>query len=162
MTNIDFAKTWAETRLNDLAAHRDLYAASEDFTIETRMVDDHLGDTVSTDEEFAADLAVYTNKDSANGLGVQSITVTEAFEGNGHLMVHWDWSIEGADTYRGFPVEGKTLTSKGPTFLQFDKDGKIVLESTFLNENPIFQQLGLPIITPHYWEEGFDPASLTA
>ena len=162
MTNIEFAKKWAQTRLNDLAAHRGLYAASEDFCIETRMVDDHLGDTISTDEEFAADLAVYTNKDSSNGLGVQSITVTEAFEGNGHLMVHWDWSIEGADTYRGFPVEGRTLTSKGSTFLQFDSAGKVVLESTFLNENPIFQQLGLPIITPHYWEEGFDPASLTA
>jgi len=162
MTNIEFARTWADTRVNDLAAHRDLYAASEDFCIETRMVDDHLGDTISTDAEFATDLAVYTNKDASNGLGVQSMTVTEAFEGNGHLMVHWDWSIEGADTYRGFPVEGKTLTSKGSTFLQFDNDGKIVLESTFLNENPIFQQLGLPIITPHYWEEGFDPASLTA
>jgi steroid delta-isomerase-like uncharacterized protein len=162
MTNIEFARTWADTRVNDLAAHRDLYAASEDFCIETRMVDDHLGDTISTDEEFVTDLAVYTNKDASNGLGVQSMTVTEAFEGNGHLMVHWDWSIEGADTYRGFPVEGKTLTSKGSTFLQFDNDGKIVLESTFLNENPIFQQLGLPIITPHYWEEGFDPASLTA
>jgi len=162
MTNIEFARTWADTRVNDLAAHRDLYAPSEDFCIETRMVDDHLGDTISTDEEFATDLAVYTNKDASNGLGVQSMTVTEAFEGNGHLMVHWDWSIEGADTYRGFPVEGKTLTSKGSTFLQFDNDGKIVLESTFLNENPIFQQLGLPIITPHYWEEGFDPASLTA
>jgi len=162
MTNIEFARTWADTRVNDLAAHRDLYAASEDFCIETRMVDDHLGDTISTDEEFVTDLAVYTNKDASNGLGVQSMTVTEAFEGNGHLMVHWDWSIEGADTYRGFPVEGRTLTSKGSTFLQFDNDGKIVLESTFLNENPIFQQLGLPIITPHYWEEGFDPASLTA
>jgi steroid delta-isomerase-like uncharacterized protein len=162
MTNIEFARTWADTRVNDLAAHRDLYAASEDFCIETRMVDDHLGDTVSTDDEFVTDLAVYTNKDASNGLGVQSMTVTEAFEGNGHLMVHWDWSIEGADTYRGFPVEGRTLTSKGSTFLQFDNDGKIVLESTFLNENPIFQQLGLPIITPHYWEEGFDPASLTA
>jgi steroid delta-isomerase-like uncharacterized protein len=162
MTNTEFAKKWAQTRTNDLAAHRELYAASEDFCVETRMVDDHLGDTISTDEAFAADLATYANKDSANGLGVQSITVTEAFEGNGHLMVHWDWSIEGAGTYRGFPVEGKTLTSKGSTFLQFDKDGKIVLESTFLNENPIFQQLGLPIITPHYWVEGFDPASLMA
>ena len=162
MTKLEFAQRWADTRQNDLAAHRDLYAASEDFCIETRMVDDHLGDTVSTDEEFAADLAPYANKDSANGLGVQTITVTEAFDGAGHLMVHWDWSVEGADTYRGFPVEGKTLTSTGSTFLQFNDEGKIILESTFLNENPIFVQLGLPIITPHYWEEGFDPASLMA
>lgn len=159
MTDIAFAQRWAETRTNDLAAHRELYAASEDFVVETRMVDDHLGDTISTDHEFEA-LAGYGNKDASNGLGVQTITVTEAFAGNGHVMIHWDWQVEGADTYRGLPVEGKTLTSKGSTFLQFDDAGKIILESTFLNENPIFQQLGLPIITPHYWEEGFDPASL--
>jgi steroid delta-isomerase-like uncharacterized protein len=162
MTNIELAERWADTRLNDLAAHRDLYAGSEEFCIETRMVDDHLGDTISADAEFEEGLAVYANKDSANGLGVQSITVTEAFSGNGHLMIHWDWQVEGAGSYRGLPTGGKTLTSKGSTFLQFNDAGKIILESTFLNENPIFQQLGLPIITPHYWEEGFDPASLTA
>lgn len=158
--DIEFARRWAETRLNDTDAHRELYAASNEFALETRMVDDHLGDTVSTDAEFAEALAPYTNKDTANGLGVQTITVTEAFPGTDHLMVHWDWSVEGAETYRGLPTAGKTLTSKGSTFLRFNPAGKIVLESTFLNENPIFQQLGLPIITPHYWEPDFDPASL--
>jgi steroid delta-isomerase-like uncharacterized protein len=160
MTTIDLARRWAETRTSDLAAHRELYAASEDFVIETRMVDDHLGDTISTDDEFASDLTFYVNKDVGNGVGVQTITVTEAFEGSDHLFVHWDWSVEGAATYRGVPTDGKTLTSTGSTFLRFDDAGKIILESTFLNENPIFQELGLPIITPHYWEEGFDPASL--
>lgn len=158
--DIDFARRWAETRLNDTAAHRDLYAADNEFALETRMVDDHLGDTVSTSSEFTDQLTSYANQDAGNGQGVQSITVTEAFPGSDHLMVHWDWSLEGASTYRGLPVDGKTLTSKGSTFLRFNDAGKIVLESTFLNENPIFQQLGLPIITPHYWEEGFDPASL--
>ncbi|MGE4425249.1 MAG: hypothetical protein AB7G37_02215 [Solirubrobacteraceae bacterium] len=162
MTNIDFARNWAQTRTTDLAAHRALYAGEEEFALEGRMVDDHLGDTPSTTEEFNEELAPYVNKDASNGLGVQSITVTEAFAGNGHLMIHWDWQVEGADTFRGLPVEGKTLTSKGSTFLQFNDEGKIILESTILNENPIFQQLGLPIITPHYWEEGFDPASLAA
>jgi steroid delta-isomerase-like uncharacterized protein len=148
--------------VNDLVAHRDLYAASEEFCIESRMVDDHLGDTISTDEEFFDGLAPYENKDTENGLGVQTITVTEVFPGNAHVLIHWDWSVDAADTYRGFPVDGKTLTSKGSTFLQFNEEGQVILESTFLNETPIFQQLGLPIITPHYWEEGFDPASLTA
>ena len=160
MTNIEFARRWADTRQNDLAAHRDLYAGNEEFVVETRMVDDHLGDTISTDAEFDEALAVYSNKDTSAPQGVQSITVTEAFAGNGHLMIHWDWTVEGAESYRGFPVEGRTLSSKGSTFLQFNEEGEIILESTFLNENPIFQQLGLPIITPHYWEEGFDPASL--
>lgn len=158
--DIEFARRWADTRLNDTAAHRALYAEAEFFTLETRMVDDHLGDTVSTDAEFAEALTPYTNKDTANGLGVQTITVTEAFAGTDHLMVHWDWSLEGAATYRGIDTTGKSLTSKGSTFLRFNSAGQIILESTFLNENPIFQQLGLPIITPHYWEEGFDPASL--
>ncbi|WP_067430564.1 nuclear transport factor 2 family protein [Nocardioides jensenii] len=160
MTNLEFAKKWAETRHNDLSAHRELYAGAEEFCIETRMVVDHLGDTISTDSEFTEQLAIFTNKDPENGLGVQSVTVTEAFEGNGHLFFHWDWQVEGADTYRGFPVEGKTLVSKGSTFLEFNDDGKIILDSSFVNENPVFQQLGLPLITPHYWEEGFDPASL--
>jgi steroid delta-isomerase-like uncharacterized protein len=160
MTDIAYAQGWADTRTNDTAAHRELYAASEDFVVETRMVDDHLGDTISTDGEFAAGLAGFTNKDESNGLGVQTITVTETFPGNGHVMIHWDWQVTGADTYRGFPVNGKTLTSNGSSFLQFDAAGKIILESTVLNENPIFQQLGLPIITPHYWEADFDFASL--
>ncbi|HSV40012.1 MAG TPA: hypothetical protein VLI04_14735 [Nocardioidaceae bacterium] len=162
MTNIELAERWADTRVNDLAAHRALYAGDEEFCIENRMVDDHLGDTISTDTEFTEQLADYANKDTDNGIGVQTITVTEAFEGNGHVMIHWDWKVEGAQSYRGFPTEGKTLTSNGSTFLQFNDQGKIILESTILNENPIFQQVGLPIITPHYWEEGFDPASLMA
>lgn len=162
MTDLTYAAAWAATRLNDAEGHRALYAADDHYVIETRMVDDHLGDTVSQAPEFAEFIAGYQNKDLANGLGVQNITVQEAIEGSDHVMIHWDWSVEGAATYRGFPVEGKTLTSNGSTFLRFDADGKIILESTFLNENPIFQQLGLPLITPHYWEEGFDPASLMA
>ncbi len=80
MTNLEFAKKWAETRHNDLSAHRELYAGAEEFCIETRMVVDHLGDTISTDSEFTEQLAIFTNKDPENGLGVQSVTVTEAFE----------------------------------------------------------------------------------
>jgi steroid delta-isomerase-like uncharacterized protein len=160
MPDIDYARTWAETRTTDLAAHRALYAGDEEFTLETRMVDDHLGDTISTTAEFTEGLADHVNKDVANGRGVQTIAVTEAFEGSDHLMIHWGWTVEGADTYRGLPTRGKALSSTGSTFLRFNDAGEIVLESTFLNENPIFQQLGLPIITPHYWQSGFDPGSL--
>lgn len=162
MTDLTYAATWADTRLNDLEAHRALYAASEDFVIETRMVDDHLGDTISKDEEFVEGMTAFQNKERGNGLGVQSITVTEAFRGSDHLLIHWDWALEDAATYRGFSTDGKVLTSKGSTFLRFDDHGKIILESTFLNENPVFQQLGIPLITPHYWEEGFDPSTLMA
>lgn len=151
---------WADTLQNDLAAHADLYAADEFFSIETRMVDDHLGDTLSTREDVLSDLAFWTNKDASNGQGVHTLTVTETFEGNGHEMIHWDYSVTGLSTFHGLPVEGKTLTSKGSTFLQLDESGKIVLESTVLNQIPIYKDLGVALITPHYWEEGFDPSSL--
>jgi len=155
-------RTWAETRTSDLDAHAELYAADEEFVVEQRKVDDHLGDTISDREDLKEQLAFWTNQDAGNGNGVHALTVTEAFEGNGHVMVHWDYRVEGLESFHGVPTEGKVLTSKGSTFLQFDDEGRIVLESTFLNDNPIYQQLGLPIITPHYWEEGFDPASFTA
>jgi steroid delta-isomerase-like uncharacterized protein len=160
MADINFARRWAETRTTDLSAHRELYAGSEDFVIESQMVDDHLGDSISTDDEFDTQMSGNLNQDTSNGVGVQKLTVTETFEGSDHLFIHWDYAIEGASTYRGLPTNGASLTSKGSTFLRFNADGKIILESTFVNENPLLQQLGLPIITPHYWEEGFDPSSL--
>ncbi|MCW2615461.1 MAG: hypothetical protein JWN08_2455 [Frankiales bacterium] len=160
MTISETASTWAKTLLNDTDAHADLYAADEDFSIEARMVDDHLTDTVTDRADLAAQLAFWTNKDESNGLGVHTLTVTETFAGNGHEMIHWDYEVTGLDTFHGLPVNGQTLSSKGSTFLQFDPNGKIVLESTVLNQIPIYQQLGVALITPHYWEEGFDPASL--
>ena len=63
-------------------------------------------------------------------------------------------------TYRGVPTGGKTLTTRGITWHQLDGDGKIARETTYWNDTPVLQELGLPIITPEYWVEGFDPASL--
>ena len=60
------------------------------------------------------------------------------------------------------PGRRQRLETKGSTFLQFNADGKIVLESTHFNDNPVFQALGLPILTPHYWDADFDPATLVA
>lgn len=160
MTDIEFAKRWAETRTTDLDAHRELYAASRHFAIDCRKVEDHELDTITTDDEFAEGMARYVNSDETNGRGVHKFTVTDAFPGNGHLFVHFDWELRGADSYCGLPTNGKTLRTKGSAFLDFDANGKIEMESSFLTEPPVFQDLGVPIITPHYWEEGFDPASL--
>ncbi|EGD43743.1 hypothetical protein NBCG_01870 [Nocardioidaceae bacterium Broad-1] len=160
MTDLEFAKRWAYTRQNDLDAHRELYAADQLFSIEFRNVDDHLEDTITKDEEFHAGLERFTNKDETNGQGVQTITVTEAIPGNGHVLIHWDWELRGADNYIGVPTAGKTLRTDGSTFLQFDDAGKIILDSSFLNEPPILAELGVPIIRPHYWKADFDPASL--
>ncbi|MFA7587793.1 MAG: hypothetical protein WCY11_16625, partial [Novosphingobium sp.] len=63
---------------------------------------------------------------------------------------------------RGIATGGKTISTLGSTFLEFDNSGKIVLESTYWEDNRAFAALGLPIVRPHYWEEGFDPASLAS
>ena len=38
--------------------------------------------------------------------------------------------------------------------------GKVNRESTYWNDVPVYQQLGLPVLTPAYWEAGFDFSSL--
>ena len=65
------------------------------------------------------------------------------------------------ETYRGVPVGGRTLTTTGLTWHQLDDDGRIVRETTYWNDTPVLQELGIPLVTPRYWEAGFDPASLT-
>jgi steroid delta-isomerase-like uncharacterized protein len=160
MSISDTARTWADTLQNDLQAHADLYAADEDFSIETRMVDDHLGDTLGERADLLQQLSPWTNQDKENGQGIHVLTLTDTFQGNGHEFLHWDYEISGLTSFHGLPVEGRTLTTKGSTFLQYDGAGKIVLESTVVNQIPVYKQLGVPLVTPHYWEEGFDPSSL--
>lgn len=156
MSISDTAKAWADTLQSDLQAHADLYAPDEEFSIETRMVQDHLGDTIGEREDLFQQLAYWTNQDKEDPRGIHTLTLTETFQGNGHEFLHWDYEITGLSTWYGLPVDGKTITTKGSTFLQYDEAGKIVLESTVVNQVPVYKELGLPLITPHYWEEGFD------
>ena len=60
----------------------------------------------------------------------------------------------------GVPTGGKTLQTRGITWHQLDGAGKIARETTYWNDTPVLQELGLPILTPAYWAEGFDPAAL--
>jgi len=160
MTDMEYAKRWAETRTNDLDAHRELFAASRFFAIDSRTVADHNDDTITNDEEFAEGMAHYANKDTANGVGVQTFTVTDVFPGNGHLMIHFDWKLEHADTFYGLPTKGRTLSCRGSAFLDFDDNGKIEMESSYLEDPKLFEQIDVPLIRPHYWDADFDPASL--
>ncbi|MCU1692900.1 MAG: hypothetical protein JWM64_1991 [Frankiales bacterium] len=160
MSISDTAKAWADTLQSDLDAHADLYAADEEYAIEDRFVADHLTETVSDRAHLKTQFAHWLNKDKDNGQGVHTLTVTETFQGNGHEMIHWDYEVVGLETFHGLPVEGKTLTSQGSTFLQYNEAGKIVLESTVLNQPPLYLQLGVPIVRPHYWVEGFDFSAL--
>jgi hypothetical protein len=58
------------------------------------------------------------------------------------------------------PTNGEPLSARGQTWHELDADGKIVRESTYWNDVPVLQALGLPVVTPEYWVEGFDPSSL--
>ena len=160
MTNREFALRWAQTRTSDLAAHDALYAPDRKFVIELAKVDDHMQDSISNHDDLQTKLAYWSNTDADSGEGLHTITVTEVFEGSGHIFIHWDYAIEHLASFHGVPTENKTLSTVASTFLEFDPDGLIIQEATIINDNRIYQQLGLPIITPHYWDEGFDISSL--
>lgn len=160
MTNREFALRWAQTRTNDLAAHDALYAPDKKFVIELAKVDDHMEDSINDHAELRSRLAYWSNTDVSSGEGVHTITVTDVFEGNGHIFIHWDYAIEHLASFHGVPAEGKRLSTVASTFLEFDAHGLVVQEATIINDNRIYQQLGLPIVTPHYWDEGFDFATL--
>jgi steroid delta-isomerase-like uncharacterized protein len=159
----DHAARWAATLTSDTAAAVDLYA--DDLVYDDHADSDHVADTAITKAELTPKLAAYANSDSGNGAGIHSFTATEAFQlagvnGNPAVVILWDWTGTGLETYRGVPTGGKTLSTRGITWHQLDADGKIARETTYWNDTPVLQALGLPIITPEYWVEGFDPASL--
>lgn len=160
MTNRDFARRWAHTRTTDIAAHSALYAPDKEFVIELAKVDDHMEDSITERSELQTRLAYWSNTDTTSGDGVHTITVSDVIEGNGHIFILWDYAIEHLATFHGVPAHGTTVSTVASTFLEFDEHGLIVQECTIINDNRIFQQLGLPIVTPHYWDEGFDFSTL--
>lgn len=151
------ARRWCAALGSDTTALAALYA--ERFTLEATMVDDHLDDTITDRAMLIEQLGGIASGDN----GRYTFTPTACFSDNpGWMLIHWNVSIEGARSYRGLATGGRTLNTIGSTFHQFDADGRILLESTYWEDNGVFQQLGLPILRPHYWKEGFDPASLGA
>lgn len=150
------AERWCNAVSTDVDALGHLYA--DYFTSEWTMVDDHLQDTATDREMLAAAVGGLSTGEN----GKYTLTATEILEGNGHALIHWDLTVEGASTYRGLPTGGKTLTTIGSTFHEFDSDGKILLESTCIEDNRVFIQLGVPLLRPHYWEADFDMAAFVA
>ena len=151
---LEFAQDWCNALGRDTDVLRSLYAGF--FTLEFTMVDDHLQDTVTDTEMLTAKLGGIAGGQN----GTYTFTPTEYLGDERRGLILWDVTIEGATTFRGIPTGGKTLTTVGSTFHQYDGDGKVVLESTCWEDNRVFEALGLPIMRPHYWVEGFDPASL--
>lgn len=162
-THEEHARRWSTALTSDTAATFDLYA--DDLVYDDHNDTDHVHDTAITKGELAPMIAAYANTDAGNGVGLHTFEVTESFPlagtaGNPAVVILWNWTGRGLDTYRGVPTEGKTLSTRGITWHQLDSDGKIARETTYWNDTPVLQELGVPIITPEYWVEGFDPSTL--
>lgn len=155
--DLDFAKKWCEALGSDPEALAELYGEDGSFTAEHHMMDDHMKDTLTTREMIVEKFSPIASGDN----GTYTFEATEYRGDERYGIIHWNVKIEGAESFRGLEnSEDKTLESVGSTFVQFKPDGTILLDSTYWNDNPILQQLGVPIVNPHYWEEDFDPASL--
>ncbi|MBI3213633.1 MAG: hypothetical protein HYZ38_07435 [Mycobacterium sp.] len=159
----EHANRWANALTADTAAAVALYA--DDLVYDDHADSDHMIDTAITKTELEPRLAPFANTEAGNGVGLHTFTATEAFQlagvnGNPAVVILWDWTGKGLTTFRGVPTGGRTLATCGITWHQLDSDGRIARETTYWNDTPVLQELGLPIITPEYWVEGFDPAAL--
>lgn len=153
----EHAARWCSAFGSDTAAFADLYA--DWFTLEHTFVDDHELDTITDRDMLNNALGGIAGGEN----GTYAFSAREVFEGNGHLLIHWDVEITGAKTFRGLEVPADTtLSTIGSTFHQLDDDGKILLESTYWEDNNVFVQLGKPILRPHYWDEDFDMEAFIA
>jgi steroid delta-isomerase-like uncharacterized protein len=158
MSNLEHATAWCEALGSDVDALCDFYRhddhpLSEGFSSEHSAIDDNVTDTFTTRAQLRDAYGPY----SAATNGSYTFTATDWRGGASHGIIHWEVTIEGAGTFRDLPVpEGVTLRTIGSTFQKFDADGKITYESTYWEDNRVFKQLGIRILTPHYWEEDFD------
>ena len=142
---------------------RDSIAAySDEFTVENRRVADVVHDTLTDKPTLHGVVAPYANKDSTNGTGIHTFEATEWIGNDRTGVILWNWSAEDIATYRGVPTGGQAMKTHGQTWQQYGDDGRIVRESTFWNDVPAFQALGLPVQTVHYWDADFDPSALLA
>ncbi len=159
----DHAKQWATSITTDTEATLGLFA--DEFVYDDRRDIDHVVDTPIVKDDLRDRLTPFANTDKDNGLGIHQFDVREAIAttgSNGALAVAilWDWTGEHLANFRGVPTDGRKLTARGQTWHQFDADGNVTRESTYWNDAPVFVELGLPLIIPEYWVEGFDFASL--
>lgn len=161
----EHAARWSAALTSNTDATVDLFA--DNLVYDDHTDRDHVIDTAITKSELAPKIAAYANSDAANGVGIHEFSVTDTFavagvNGFPSVAILWDWTGTSLASYRGVPTGGKTLSTRGITWHQFDANGKITREVTYWNDTPILQELGIPISTPEYWVEGFDPSSLVS
>ena len=98
----------------------------------------------------------YANKDTENGIGIHHFEVDEYVGDESSGFIVWRWEAEHCATFLGLPTEGKKISTRGITGHIY-RDGKVIREWTHSDQATIFKQLGYPVQTPHYWEEGWTP-----
>ncbi len=148
--NTGFAQAWTQAMGSDIDALAAMY--SDDCVIEAGTYADSVGEAITTKDGLRREMGQFANTDAGNGLGVHTFEATN-YEGHErHGIIQWRWSGEHLSTYRGLPVEGRTLTTVGQTFQQYDTDGKIVRESTYWNDVKVLKELGIPVDAAHYWD----------
>jgi steroid delta-isomerase-like uncharacterized protein len=163
--NADHASRWAALITSDTDGAVALFA--DELMYDDRRDVDHVYDTATDKRQLFARIMAFANSDPGNGLGIHRFEVLDVIDAPGAngaraIAILWKWTGEHLNAFRGVPVDGQTLTARGQTWHEFDEAGMVVRESTYWNDVPVFQQLGLPVLTPAYWEAGFDPASLSA
>ena len=163
--NQNHAQRWSSLIASDTDAAVALFA--EDLVYDDRRDVDHVFDTATDKTQLRERIASFANDDVDNGLGIHHFEVLDVIDTTGvggcrAVAILWQWTGEHLDNFRGVPTGGQTLSARGQTWHQFDATGKVNRESTYWNDVPVYQQLGLPVITPAYWEAGFDFGSLAA
>ncbi len=161
--NSDHPRRWASLITSDTDAVLGLYA--DDVLYDDRRIIDHVFDTTTSKRELRERLAPFANTDPGNGLGLHHFEVLDVIDAAGvdgarAVAILWRWTGEHLESFRGVPTGGQVLSARGQTWHQFDAAGKVNRESSLWNDVPVFQQLGLPVLTPAYWEADFDFSSL--
>lgn len=148
--NHDFAVKWTKALSENVDDLSSMYA--DECIVEIGTYADAVGEAITNRASLRRELAQFSNRDSANGMGIHTFSAKK-YEGHErHGIIQWDWTAEHLDAYRGMPVDGRTLSSVGQTFQQYDSDGKIVRESTYWNDVKVLKELGVPMEAAHYWE----------
>jgi len=159
----DHARRWASLITSDTDAAVDLFA--DELVYDDRRDVDHVFDTATDKAQLRERIAPFANADAGNGLGLHRFEVLDVIEAAGTngaraVAIVWQWTGEYLENFRGVPTGGQALSARGQTWHQFDAAGKVDRESTYWNDVPVYQQLGLPVLTPAYWEADFDFSSL--
>jgi steroid delta-isomerase-like uncharacterized protein len=98
----------------------------------------------------------YCNKDPENGVGIHHFEVDDYVGDENSGFILWRWEATDAENFFGLDVGRKKISTRGITGHIY-RDGKITREWTHSDQFAILKQLGYPIQTPHYWEEGWTP-----